>query len=186
MARLIAGQAAPAFETRDHFGEKVSLSGLLGRKVLLSFYRYASCPLCNMRVNQMIRRHAAWQAAGLEMIGVFQSPARDIRRYVGRQDAPFPIVPDATMQFYRRYGVETSWLGMIKGSGRLGLIGTAMAKGFVPGRTNGPIHRVPADFLIDETGRLALCFYGRDAGDHLDFATIDRFAGIPGQDLALA
>jgi peroxiredoxin Q/BCP len=176
MTRLVAGHTAPAFETVDHFDRSVSLSALRGRKVLLSFYRYASCPLCNMRVHAVIRRHSAWQSQGLDVIAVFQSPAREIQRYVGRQDAAFPMVPDARMAFYKSYGVENSWLGFLRGGARLSVVGQAMAKGFLPGRTNGPVHRVPADFLIDENGRLAHCFYGKDAGDHLDLGVIDAFA----------
>ncbi|GHC46393.1 peroxiredoxin family protein [Neogemmobacter tilapiae] len=176
MTRLVVGQMAPAFETMDLFDQPVSVTALRGRKVLLSFYRYASCPLCNMRINAVIRRHAEWQGKGLEVIAVFQSPPREMRRYVGRQDAPFPMVPDARMAFYKSYGVETSWLGFLRGGARLSVVGQAMAKGFLPGRTNGPVHRVPADFLLDETGRLAHCFYGKDAGDHLDLAVIDAFA----------
>jgi peroxiredoxin Q/BCP len=176
MTRLFAGQMAPAFETVDHFDRPVSLTALRGRRVLLSFYRYASCPLCNMRVNAVIRRHSEWQKGGLEVIAVFQSPSAEIKRYVGRQDAPFPMVPDAAMAFYKSYGVESSWLGFLLGGARLSVVGQAIAKGFLPGRTNGPVHRVPADFLITETGRLAVCFYGKDVGDHLEFSAIEDFA----------
>ena len=179
MTRLIEGGLAPEFETVDHFGQPVSLAALRGRKVLLSFYRYAACPLCNMRVNAMVRRQADWAAQGLELLAVFQSSAAEIGRYVGRQDAPFPIIPDAPMTHYRRFGVETSWGGFFKASLRLDLVVKALARGYVPTSFSGPLNRVPADFLIDEAGRLVRCYYGADAGDHLPLAEIDAFAAAP-------
>ena len=175
MTRLVEGSRAPAFDTVDSFGDPVSLAALRGRKVLLSFYRYAACPLCNMRVNAMIRRHAEWAAQGLEVLAVFQSSAEEIGRYVGRQDAPFPIIPDAPMTHYRRFGVETSWGGFFVASLKFDMVAKALMRGYFPTSFSGPLNRVPADFLIDEAGRLVRCYYGADAGDHLPFAEIDAF-----------
>ncbi|MBU1307608.1 MAG: redoxin domain-containing protein [Alphaproteobacteria bacterium] len=175
MTRLTEGQLAPDLETVDLFGAPVSLTALRGRKVLLSFYRYASCPLCNLRVHNMIGRHAAWSAQGLDVLAVFQSSAADIGKHVGRQDAPFPIVPDGSMRHYKRYGVETSWLGFLKAGLRPDILMKAFAQGYLPAMFNGPLNRVPADFLIDENGRLVRCYYGADVGDHLPFDDIDAF-----------
>lgn len=128
-----------------------------------------------MRVHAIIGRYEAWKRAGLEVLGVFQSPAEEIRRYVGRHDAPFPIVPDQRMCLYRRYGVEASWLGFLRGGVRLPLLAGAISNKFYPGKLTGPINRIPADFLIDETGCLIRCYYGKDAGDHLPFDEIEAW-----------
>ncbi|WP_224703834.1 peroxiredoxin family protein [Devosia aquimaris] len=175
MTRLTEGQMAPSMETTDLFGAPVSLAALRGRKVMLSFYRYASCPLCNLRVHSMIGRHPEWVARGLSVVAVFQSSAADIAQHVGRQDAPFPIVPDPAMQHYKRYGVETSWLGFLKAGLRPGALMEAFSRGYLPAMFNGPLNRVPADFLIDENGRLVRCYYGADVGDHLPMAEIEAF-----------
>ena len=176
MGKLEAGQMAPAFETVDHFGAPVSLTALRGRRVLLSFYRYASCPLCNLRVNALIGRHERLAADGLAVVGVVQSPADEIARYVGRQDAPFPFVPDPKQLHYKRWGVEPSWRGFFVAAARIGKVVDAAKAGFWPGGISGPVHQMPADFLIDEEGRLARCHYGADAGDHLGFDEIAAFA----------
>ncbi|WP_417310576.1 peroxiredoxin-like family protein [Devosia sp.] len=176
MGKLREGQMAPAFETVDHFGAPVSLKALRGQRVLLSFYRYASCPLCNLRVNALIRQYPALAGDGLRVIGVVQSPAAEIARYVGRQDAPFPFVPDPKQLHYKRWGVEPSWRGFFVAATKLGKVVDAAKAGFWPGWISGPMHQMPADFLIDEAGRLVRCHYGQDAGDHLDFADIVAFA----------
>lgn len=151
---------------RDFLGAPVDLHPLRGHKVMLSFYRYASCPLCNLRMRDLIRGYDAWAEQGLRMIAVFQSPASSIATHVGRQDAPFPIVADPTMELYRRYHVEQRWTAMFKPSVFMTAV-RAMKAGMRPGRMEGPANRVPADFLIREDGVIEVAYYGADVGDHL-------------------
>lgn len=182
--RLTAGERAPLFDVRDFEGrQRIRLEAYRGRRVLLSFYRYASCPLCNLRVHELASRSEAWRASGLEMLAVFQSPAERIRQYVGSQQAPFPLIADPEQRLYAAYGVGHSWSGFLKAwATRLPEIGRAtLGLGFLPGTVEGGIHRVPADFLIDRDGTLAVAHYGRDIGDHLPQARIERFAAAAGR-----
>ena len=48
--RLREGQPAPLFEGYDLYERYVNLSHYAGRMVLVSFYRAAVCPLCNVRL----------------------------------------------------------------------------------------------------------------------------------------
>lgn len=175
MSRLVANTSAPEFESLDFLGQPVSLSAYRGRVVLLSFYRYASCPLCNMRIAELIASHERLSEQGLSLIAVFQSPASAIARYVGRQDAPFPIVADPEMISYREWSVENSWTGAFKGAyRRLGQVFRALKTGYLPGAVEGPLHRVPADFLIAPSGIIDLAYYGKDVGDHVPLALIEE------------
>jgi peroxiredoxin len=158
------------------FDEEISLQTLQGRPVLLSFYRYASCPLCNLRINELIAKHPGWSARGLQMIAVFQSPRRSIEQYVGRQDAPFPIIADPGQQLYAKYGVEGH-----TGKFLLGITAhpvkmlKAFARGFLPGKIETELTMIPADFLIDKDGVIEQAYYGKDASDHIPLAVIDGF-----------
>jgi hypothetical protein len=76
---------------------------------------------------------------------------------------------------YRTWGVETGWAGFLVAGLRVGTVLGAAKHGFLPGRVDGPLNRIPADFLIAPSGRLEVCYYGRDAGDHLPMERIDRF-----------
>lgn len=176
--RLQPGQAAPAFTVTDFTGVAHSLSDYRGKKVLLSFYRYASCPFCNLRIHQLRQQAAAWEAKGLVMMAVFQSPAATIMEYAAGETVEFAIIPDPAMALYKAYGVESSWAAFAKATLRAGDIAKATAKGFLPGgKVDGDMNRVPADFLIDEEGVVRTAFYGKDIGDHLDTAVIERFIG---------
>lgn len=185
--KLSPGAQAPSFELTDLHGQPVSLAGFRGRKLLLSFYRYASCPFCNLRVHQLSQRAPAWQAQGLDLVAVFQSPRESILEHAGAEPRPFAILPDPQRGLYRAYGVEGSWGGFLKAGLQVGKLAAALKEGFLPGRLEGEVNMVPADFLIDEEGRIAVAYYGRDISDHLDEAVIERFlAGDAEGALALA
>lgn len=180
--QLKPGDAAPAFETWDVSGtRRIDLLRYRGRHVLLSFYRYASCPLCNLRVHDLAQMHASWQARGLDMLAVFQSPSDKMRQYVGEQHAPFPLIPDPEQKLYALYGVDHSWVGFLKAWGtRLPEIGrSVIGKGYLPGSVEGGIHRIPADFVIDPHGRIAEAYYGQDIGDHLPVKRIEDYLQEP-------
>jgi len=169
MSRLKQGAVAPSFASTDWKGRQVDLATRNGRSTLLCFFRYASCPLCNLRVQELIRSHERFRERNTEILAVFQSPAERIAHYVGRQEPPFPLIPDPDLQLYRLYGVETSWIAFLRamtlGIGKAGR--AAIGHRFLPGTVENELHRVPADFLIDPDGRLSIAFYGKDIGDHV-------------------
>ena len=175
--KLMPGRIAPAFTVWDTGGSRIDLQDYLGRHVLLSFYRYASCPLCNLRVHDLARRHSDWRARGLDMLAVFQSPTDKMMRYVGNQHVPFPLIADPDERLYSLYGVGHSWGGFLKAwATRLPEIGrSVIGKGFLPGSVENGIHRIPADFIIDPLGQITVAYYGRDIGDHLPMDRIERF-----------
>ncbi len=173
MPRLSPGDFAPALEGLDHAGATVSLAALRGRPVLVAFFRYASCPLCNLRVHQLRQARPELARKGLAIIAVFQSPPASIAAYVGRQAVEFPLVGDPTMTLYRRWGVEKSWAGLLRATVfHFGTGLRAIRQGFLPGRIDGPMHRLPADFLVDAEGRLAEVFYATHIGEHLPLPVI--------------
>lgn len=177
--KLSPGDLAPAFALSDLHGQPVSLAQFRGRKLLLSFYRYASCPFCNLRVHELSRKAPAWQAQGLDLLAVFQSPRESILEHAGREPRPFAILPDPQRGLYRAYGVEGSWSGFIKAGLQVGKLAAALKEGFLPGRMEGEINMVPADFLIGEDGRVLVAYYGRDISDHLPEAVIEQYLQMP-------
>ncbi|MCG7908722.1 MAG: peroxiredoxin-like family protein [Candidatus Thiodiazotropha taylori] len=160
---------APAFVTRDWQGNPIEPFGSHPGMTLLSFYRYASCPLCNLRIRELITKHQQFLNKGIRILAVFQSPLERIAHYVGSQSPPFPLIPDPDLNLYRLYGVESSWRGFAR-AWTLGIpkvYRAVVANGFLPGSMENEIHRLPADFLIDQSGQLIDVYYGRDIGDHI-------------------
>ena len=174
------GQLAPTFETQTYDGAPISLEQYRGKKVWLGFYRYAGCPLCNLRISEMVDRAAEFERDGIQVICVFHSPADRIAGGVGKQSAPFPIIADPTMSLYQTYGVSRSLAGMFYPRVMLRSV-TAVFRGFFSLRMDGPIDMVPADFLVDPEGMVYQAYYGKAVSDHIPFADIATF----GKDLCL-
>jgi peroxiredoxin len=171
--RIKPGQPAKNFSSEDLAGNTVALNDYKGQRLMLSFYRYAACPLCNLRVHHLIQHYAGLIKKNLQLVAVFQSPRESILKYAGKQKAPFPIIPDPQRRLYRLYGVESSWAGFIKGSMRLSLVTSALMKGFWPGKMEGIKSMVPADFLIGPDLTVQVAYYGKDIGDHLPVERIN-------------
>ena len=180
--RLKTGQRAPVFIQRDMYEQPVSLSQYWGRKILLSFYRGAVCPLCNLRLRYLIDHYDNYRRQGLEMIVFFESSPEMARRYLERQRSPFPIIPDLERAVYSLYGLESSLLGALKARLFRGSQYREAARYHVGGgfwenlsQMDGVFSRKPADFLLSPDLRIQSAYYGRDAGDFMPFAEIDRF-----------
>ena len=173
--RIQPGQPAKDFTIEDIAGHTIALTDYRDQRLMLSFYRYASCPLCNLRVQHLIQQYPSYREKGLQMIAVFQSPQASIRKYVGKQNIPFPVIADPARILYRQYGVESSWYGFIKGSFRLSALISATAKGYLPGKMEGKKAMIPADFLIGPDLTVQMAYYGKDIGDHLPIQRIDEW-----------
>lgn len=176
MSRLEEGKSAPWFKMRSFQGDDINLDAYRGRYVLLSFYRYASCPFCNLRVHESIQKNDYFRSLGLEMIAVFQSPDDKLAEYVGKQPLNYPIIGDPDLQLYRLYCVETSWIGLIKAflMRPHQALKSIFLRGFFPGSIENEIQRLPADFLINPQGKIEIAYYGKDIGDHIAYETIEN------------
>jgi peroxiredoxin len=175
-ARLIPGDPARPFKVTDIFGSERALTDYEGKKLMLSFYRYASCPLCNLRIARLIQRYPEFHKRGLHMLTFFQSPRDSILQYVGRQDAPFPIVADPERKIYRIYRVESSWGGYARSLTNISRWHDAIIRNkFRPGRMEGDKALIPADFLIGPDLVIKRAYYGKEIGDHMPLDEIEAF-----------
>ena len=178
---IATGQLAPDFSARTFRGDAVDLSQFRGKKVWLGFYRWASCPLCNLRITEILERHQEFEKAGIQTIAVFQSSPENIAKYVGAQDPPFPIIADPDLALYEQYDVQTSWAAMFYPRVFMRAI-RAVFKGLLRiDLWDGPLARVPADFLVDPEGLVYEAYYGQAISDHIPFEAVHKF----GEDLCL-
>jgi len=89
------GMLAPDFEATDLAGAPWSLARELSTgPVLLSFLRYASCPMCLLRLDELARRAPALKVASVGMVVVLHSARERILRHV-RRDLPSRVIPSA-------------------------------------------------------------------------------------------
>ncbi|MFC2105949.1 peroxiredoxin-like family protein [Candidatus Bipolaricaulota bacterium] len=173
--RLATGDLAPPFEATALDARHVALDDCRGRKLLLSFFRYGACPLCNLRMSFLIDAFPRWQVRGLDVVAVFESPAERLLETVARQPIPFPVIPDPDRTLYQEYGMTASWLGFLRGALRICAARDAFQRGFHPGKGEGAIAQLPAEFLIGPDLTIECAYYGNDIGDHLPLSEIDAW-----------
>ena len=86
------------------------------------------------------------------------------------------IVLDMDYTWYKKYGLNlNSKLGYIIGCLRFGHLLKAMKHGYKILFQKQGKYILPADFLIDEEGKIVNTYYAKDIGDHIPFETIDQF-----------
>ena len=145
----------------------------VGRLTLLSFFRDAACPFCNFRIYELTGRHAELSARGLDIIAVFSASQAEVLRFAGQRPRPFPLAADPTSSAHQIYGIERSlWRKLkaivtrvptlLKGLRLVGLAGLNTS------------NLMPADFLIDQDGRIVEAYYGSDAGDRIPLELVER------------
>ncbi len=166
--RLKVGSIAPNFSVQALGGRTVDLAALRGRTVLLKFYRFATCPVCNLHMHRFISDYPKLQALGLTTVVLYHSPADKLANE-NMELPPFDLVADPEKHIFRAYGVEKGWAGMFSFAVMRDYYRALMA-GFKPGlfTSDGGITGNPADFIIDADGRIAYAHYGRQYADSLD------------------
>jgi thioredoxin-dependent peroxiredoxin len=182
MVRLRAGQPAPEFVARDIHGQEVALATYRERRqpVLLTFYRSAVCPLCNINLWYLLKHYPEYRLYGAEVMVVFESSQEIVQRFQGRLQAPFPVIADQRGSLYNLYHLESSWLGTARGTLRRTIYREAKQRdlGIVPllpgfWAMDGDRFRIPASFVLDEHLNIRRAYYGRDSGDFLPFTLIE-------------
>jgi AhpC/TSA family len=140
--------------------------------VHLQFRRYAGCPICNLHLRSVARRHDDIQAAQIREVAVFHSPAEDMLPH--QASLPFAVVADPERLLYDEFGVETSrravlhpraWSTPLRPA-VYSVVLRGLRNGGSPGpRSDETVLGLPADLLIDPTGRVVAAKYGTHADD---------------------
>jgi thioredoxin-dependent peroxiredoxin len=110
---LAVGETAPDFAIPLADGTTRLLSSYRGRPVILFFFPKANTSGCTMETRGFSERYAAFQRAGVEVVGVSVDSAPTQAAFGKRCGSQFPMLGDSTKDVVRKYDV-LSWLGMAK------------------------------------------------------------------------
>lgn len=173
--KLKEGDKAPNFEAINTNGDTIRLDNYKGHKVLVAFFRYAGCPVCNFRVHELIEHYDSISNKGYKIIAIFESGDDTLKEYLKEIIVQFSVVGDPYLKLYKKYGVEKSFWKTFSSAFRKQPM-QAMKKGNKlfsnKYKRDGSLTRIPADFLIDENGILTKVHYGKNIGDHLAITEI--------------
>ncbi len=86
-------------------GTEFNLENLKGKRYMLSFFRFASCPFCNLRVHELVSRYKEF-GEYFTIVAIFDSPLANLQKHASGHQAPFPILANESNQYYQTYGIE--------------------------------------------------------------------------------
>jgi peroxiredoxin len=104
---LKAGDRAPMFTLPDPDGNLVSSQDLLTKgPLVLTFYRGAWCPYCNLDLQAIEEARAAIEARGAFLVAVSQQTAANSRKAQRSNKLGFPIVGDKGGELAAMFGIR--------------------------------------------------------------------------------
>ncbi|MGW2560995.1 peroxiredoxin-like family protein [Streptomyces sp. NPDC001514] len=143
-----------------------------GRLVHLQFRRFAGCPVCNLHLRSVVRRHGEIEAAGIREVVVFHSPAGELAEHTA--DLPFAVIADPGKRLYAEFGVESAprsllspraWGPILRAVARSAWeVARGRERAPAPTQPGGRLG-LPADFLIGRDARVLAAKYGEHVYD---------------------
>ncbi len=152
--RLEPGDDAPDFTLSDDRGDKVTLSELRGRKVIVYFYPAAMTPGCTKQACDFTDSLDSLQAAGYTVVGISPDQPAKLAKFRERDSLTITLLSDPDKQVLTRWGAY----------GEKKLYGKV---------TEGVIR---STFVVNEAGRIELAQYNVKATGHV--AKLRRDLGV--------
>ena len=177
MPMLKVGDDAPNLVLPAIDGTTFDMSAMKGKRVILTFFRFSTCPFCNIRINRILKR---WNEFSKDtvMVGVFDAKIGELTKRMKKHNPPFTIAADETYEHFKQNSVRKSFLRFMWGALRSPLtFMQATLKGYVPMTLSlSKMSIIPVDVLIDENGKVVDAHYCKDTADHLPIDRLISFS----------
>ena len=98
------GKKAPAFTLKNDAGEKVKLSDMKGKPVVLYFYPRDDTPGCTKEACAFRDRYDEIKKLGVQLLGVSTDDAKSHTKFREKYDLPFPLLVDENHAVSEKYG----------------------------------------------------------------------------------
>jgi thioredoxin-dependent peroxiredoxin len=107
------GEAAPDFALTSESGDRVQLSELRGKPVVLYFYPKDDTPGCTKQACGIRDAYAEFERAGAVVVGVSPDNEGSHVKFKNKYELPFTLLADTDHSVAEEYGVwgEKSYLG---------------------------------------------------------------------------
>ena len=99
------GSKAPELLGRDENGNEIKLQDFAGRKLVLYFYPKDSTPGCTQEACNLRDNYEKMLALGYAVVGVSVQDEKSHKRFIEKNDLPFPLIADTDMVLNKAFGV---------------------------------------------------------------------------------
>jgi peroxiredoxin len=104
---LKVGDKAPDFVLKDADGKSVSSAELLTRgPLIVTFYRGAWCPYCNMELKALEASLPSYRANGALLVAISPQTAANSRKSIRNNGLTFPILSDPGNETASKFGLR--------------------------------------------------------------------------------
>ena len=102
---LEVGMKAPDFTLLDKYGNSVSLSDFLGKKVVLYFYPRDNTAGCTRQACAFAQHYHHFEEQNVVVIGISKDSVVSHLKFAEKYDLPFVLLSDPELQAIQAYGV---------------------------------------------------------------------------------
>ncbi len=102
---LKIGDKVPEVLGVDQWGKELRLSDFAGRKLVLYFYPKDNTPGCTAEACSLRDHYAELQSAGYAVVGVSKDSEASHRKFIEKQELPFPLIADTEVTLNEAFGV---------------------------------------------------------------------------------
>ncbi|MBO4315579.1 MAG: thioredoxin-dependent thiol peroxidase [Prevotella sp.] len=99
------GTKAPEYLGRDENGNEIKLQDYAGKKLVLYFYPKDSTPGCTQEACNLRDNYERMLAKGYAVVGVSVQDAKSHKRFIEKNNLPFPLIADTDMTLNNAFGV---------------------------------------------------------------------------------
>jgi len=158
-------------------GSTFNLESIKGKKAMISFYRYSSCPFCHLRINEIIEKESEF-GDNFVPIAIFDCDFDDLVKNSKKHDSKIIILCDDDRIYFDKFDVQNSFIRFLVGiTIRVDRFFKALLKGYNPATNiSGAFLGIPADILIDENGIVENAFYGSHTASHIPLNDVVDFS----------
>ncbi len=177
--RLGAGMKAPNF-----IYDTISRQSLdfyktsRGKRSVLFFLRYTGCPICQMKIGEILRDHETFRTSGLDVYVVLQSGPSSVKEGLAGSTVPFSIICDPEEKIFALYGVAPGNIFQYLAPSVIIKAMKASRAGFKHGKKEGKEMQLPAVFIVNGEGKIDYAYYGKNIGDVPDNRVILNAARV--------
>jgi peroxiredoxin len=145
------------------------------RTLIVAFMRHFGCAFCREHLIDLGKVYDEIEAAGGDVVAVFQYRAEPTRNFCRHRGVPFDCLGDPERDGYREVELGRGERKEFFGAKVVGGWARVARRRVVPGLPQGgDVAQRPGTFVVDMRGRVAYAHYNRDSTDN---APIDEVVG---------
>lgn len=99
------GDKVPDFLGKDENGNEIRMQDFAGKKLVLYFYPKDSTPGCTQEACNLRDNYERMLAKGYVVVGVSVQDEKSHKRFIEKNNLPFPLIADTEMVLNNAFGV---------------------------------------------------------------------------------